>query len=59
MEQLMGIVQTINGMCHSLWSVLSGEYAPSVVTAPVLLVVALCLGLEVHQRPIQGIELSG
>jgi hypothetical protein len=35
------IIETINGVGHPLWSFLQGGYTPGVLTAPVLLVLAV------------------
>lgn len=38
------VIETINGVGHPLWSLRQGGYTPGVITAPILLVVALYLG---------------
>ena len=38
------VIETINGVVHPLWSVRQGGYTPGVLTAPVLLALALILG---------------
>ena len=47
-------LETINGVGHPAWSLRQGGYTPGVLTAPVLLVLALYLGSELRrtQRPI-------
>lgn len=37
------IIETINGVGHPLWSLLQGGYTPGVLTAPVLLVLAVAV----------------
>lgn len=41
------VVETINGIVHPLWSVLQGGYTPGVVTAPILLLLAMSLAMIV------------
>jgi hypothetical protein len=36
-------IELVNGVGHPLWSILQGGYTPGVVTAPILLVLALVL----------------
>lgn len=38
------VLETINGIGHSAWSVWQGAYTPGLLTAPMLLVLALYLG---------------
>ena len=38
------VIELINGMGHILWSVQAGGYTPGVITAPLLLILALVLG---------------
>ena len=40
------VIETINGVGHSLWSLRQGGYTPGVLTAPILLVLALYLGIQ-------------
>lgn len=40
------VVETINGIVHPSWSVIQSGYTPGVLTAPVLLGVALYLGVQ-------------
>jgi len=44
------IVETSNGIVHPAFACWRGEYFPGVVTAPVLLVLALSLGSRLIQR---------
>lgn len=39
-------IQIINGIGHPLWTLQQGEYTPGVITAPVLLVIALYLARQ-------------
>src|SRR5688572_28644189 len=43
------VIETINGLGHPLWSLRQGGYTPGVITAPILLVVALYLGAQLHK----------
>lgn len=45
------VIETINGVGHPLWSLRQGGYTPGVITAPILLVVALYLGSQLLRRP--------
>lgn len=38
------IVEAINGIVHPLWALRIGAYAPGVITAPLLFVLAIALG---------------
>lgn len=42
-------IETINGIGHPAWSVRQGGYTPGVITAPILLIVALYLALQIRQ----------
>ena len=45
------VLETVNAIGHSLWSIREGRYTPGVATAPLLLVLALYLAyqlLHVH-----------
>jgi hypothetical protein len=44
-------LETINGIAHSVWSLRQGAYTPGVLTAPILLVLAAYLGVQLLQRP--------
>lgn len=46
------VIETINGVGHPLWSLRQGGYTPGVITAPILLVVALYLGAQLRKIPI-------
>ena len=43
------VVEAINGVGHPLWSLRQGGYTPGVVTAPILLFVALYLGGQLRK----------
>ncbi len=43
------VIETINGVVHPLWSLREGGYTPGVITAPILLVVALYLGARLRE----------
>jgi hypothetical protein len=42
-------VETINGVGHPLWSIRQGAYTPGVLTAPILLTLALYLALQLRR----------
>ena len=42
-------VETINGLVHPLWSVRQGAYTPGVLTAPILLSLALYLARQLRR----------
>ena len=42
-------IETINGVGHPLWSLRQGGYTPGVLTAPVLLVLALYLAFQLRE----------
>ncbi len=42
-------VQTINGLAHPLWSIRQGEYTPGLVTAPILLGLAILLARQLRK----------
>ena len=44
------VIELINGMGHILWSVQAGGYTPAVITAPLLLILALVLGWELRKE---------
>jgi hypothetical protein len=44
------VLETINGVSHPAWTLVQGGYTPGVLTAPVLLVVALYLGFQLRNR---------
>ena len=39
------ILETINGIGHTVWSIIQKEYTPGVVTAPLLFIVAVYLAI--------------
>jgi hypothetical protein len=41
-------IETINGIGHPAWSLSQGAYTPGVLTAPILLVLALSLAFQLH-----------
>jgi hypothetical protein len=44
------LIELVNGIGHPLWSLEEGGYTPGVATAPVLLVLAVMLGMELRRR---------
>jgi len=46
------VIETINGVGHPLWSLRQGGYTPGVLTAPILLVVALYLGAQLRKATV-------
>jgi len=52
-------VEAINGFGHSAWSLLRGGYTPGVLTAPVLLVVAIYLGGQLSRSGRSSIKNPG
>lgn len=45
------IIETINGIGHPAWSLWQGAYTPGVLTAPILLALALYLAFQLRQTP--------
>jgi hypothetical protein len=47
-------VEVVNGIGHPIWSLRQGSYTPGVLTAPILLALALSLVLQLSsaQRPV-------
>jgi hypothetical protein len=45
------ILETVNGVGHPLWTQLQRGYTPGVLTAPLLLVIALYLAFQLRSRP--------
>jgi hypothetical protein len=43
-------IETINGIGHPFWSLRQGGYTPGVLTAPVLLVLAIHLARQLRRR---------
>ena len=46
------VIETINGVGHPLWSLRQGAYTPGVITAPILLVVAIYLGAQLRKATV-------
>jgi len=44
-------IETLNGIGHPVWSVVSGVYVPGTATAPILLVLALVLASRLAAGP--------
>jgi hypothetical protein len=44
------VLETINGVGHPAWSLRQGGYTPGVLTAPLLLVIALYLAFQMRKR---------
>jgi hypothetical protein len=44
------VLETINGVGHLVWSLVQGGYTPGVLTAPVLLALALYLASQMRNR---------
>ena len=44
------VLETINGVGHPAWTLRQGGYTPGVLTAPILLVLALYLGFQLRKR---------
>jgi hypothetical protein len=44
------VLETINGIGHPAWSLRQGGYTPGVLTAPILLVIALYLAIQLRKR---------
>lgn len=42
------VIETINGVGHPLWTLRQGGYTPGVLTAPILLVLALYLAFQLR-----------
>jgi hypothetical protein len=42
------VIETINGVGHPLWSLRQGGYTPGVLTAPLLLVLAVYLAAQLR-----------
>ena len=45
------VIELINGIGHPLWSLRQGGYTPGLLTAPVLLLLALNLAFLLRARP--------
>lgn len=52
------VLEFLNGCAHMTWAAAAGAYRPRLVTAPVLVTVALILGWELarsgHASPVNG-----
>ena len=48
------VLETINGIVHPAWSVAQRSYTPGVLTAPLLLVLALVLARQLRRRSLLG-----
>ena len=48
------VIETINGVVHPLWSLRQGGYTPGVLTAPILLVLALYLAFQLRRSAATG-----
>jgi len=46
---LWAVIETINGVGHPLWSLRQGGYTPGVITAPILLVLAVYLAVQLQK----------
>jgi len=44
------VIEMINGIGHPAWSLRQNTYTPGVVTAPILLVLALSLAIQLRRR---------
>jgi Protein of unknown function with HXXEE motif len=45
------LIETINGIGHPAWSLRQSGYTPGVVTAPILLALAVYLAFQLRQTP--------
>ena len=48
------VIETINGIGHPLWSLRQGGYTPGVLTAPVLLILAIHLARQLRLQRYQA-----
>jgi hypothetical protein len=46
---IWAVLEAINGVAHSLWALREGDYTPGLATAPVLLVLAIYLSMQMRQ----------
>lgn len=46
------VIETINGIGHPLWSLRQQAYTPGVLTAPILLALALYLASQLARHPL-------
>lgn len=44
-------IEVVNGIGHPVWSLRQGAYTPGVLTAPILLVLALYLAMQLLREP--------
>ena len=44
------VIETINGIVHSSWSIHQDSYTPGVATAPLLLILAIYLALQLRRH---------
>ena len=44
------VLETINGIGHPAWTVLQGGYTPGVLTAPILLIIAVYLAFQLQKQ---------
>jgi hypothetical protein len=44
------VVEVINGIAHPVWSLKNAAYTPGVATAPVLLVLAILLAIQLRRQ---------
>jgi hypothetical protein len=52
-------IQALNGIVHPIWSVRQGGYTPGVLTAPVLLGLALSLAWQLRRMPATATRAAG
>jgi hypothetical protein len=52
------VIEVVNGVGHPFWSVRQGAYTPGVVTALVLLPIALYLARRLTLRPVGALPRS-
>ncbi len=44
------VIETLNGIGHPVWTLWQQQYTPGVITAPILLVLALSLAVELLRK---------
>jgi hypothetical protein len=49
------VIEIVNGIVHPLWSLHEGGYTPGLVTAPILLLLAIYLANQLRRAP-QGLS---
>ena len=52
------VIELINGIGHPLWALRVGGYAPGVVTAPALLVLAIWVARESHRSSFTATSVA-